>query len=60
MLCNKPLFMSAKDTIANEQGYADLALFCARVCNALEQGLKGKQLDELNRSVLGAIEQLTA
>ena len=51
---------SIKDTIANEQDYVDLALFCAHVCNALERGLEGRQLDELSRSVLGAIEQLTA
>ena len=53
-------FTSAKDTIANEQGYVNLALFCAQVCSALERGLEGRQLDELSRSVLVAIEQLKA
>ena len=51
---------SIKDNIANQQDYVDLALFCAHVCNALERGLEGRQLDELSRSVLGAIDQLTA
>ena len=49
-----------KDTIANDQDYVDLALFCADVCKALERGLEGRQLDQLSRSVLGAIGQLTA
>ena len=44
----------------NEQDYLDLALFCADVCKALEQGLDGRRLDEVSRSVLGAIERLTA
>ena len=52
---------SIKDTIANEQDYVDLSLFCADVCKALERGLEGKgSLDQLSRSVLGAIEELTA
>ena len=53
-------FTSAKDTIANEQDYVDLALFCAHICKTLERGLEGRQLDELRKSVLVAIEQLKA
>jgi hypothetical protein len=45
--------------MANKQDYVDLGLSCADVCKALDRGLEGRQLDELNKSVLGAIEQLT-
>ena len=45
--------------MANEKDYIDLGLCCADICKALDRGLSGRQLDELSRSVLGAIEQLT-
>lgn len=48
-----------QDTKANDQDYVELGLTCADVCKALDRGLDGRRLDELNRSVLGAIEQLT-
>jgi hypothetical protein len=44
--------------MANEQDYIDLGLFCAEVCDALYQELKGRQLDELGQTVLRAIGQL--
>jgi hypothetical protein len=43
----------------NESDFIDLGLSCANVCRALDRGLNGKRLDELNRSVWEAIEQLT-
>lgn len=43
----------------NQQEYIDIGLSCAHVCEALDRGLKGRQLDELSQSVLDAIGQLT-
>ena len=45
--------------MANKQDYVELGLSCADVCQALNRGLDGRQLADLNRPVLGAIEQLT-
>ena len=45
--------------MVNKQDYVELGLFCADVCQTLERGLNGRRLDELSRSVLGAIENLT-
>ena len=45
--------------MSNEQDYVDLGLSCGDVCKALDRGLNGRQSDDLNQSVLGAIEQLT-
>ena len=39
--------------------YVELGLACADVCRALDRGLKGRQVDELDQPVLEAIEQLT-
>ena len=44
----------------NEQNCVELGLSCADVCKTLDRGLKGRQLDDLSRSVLEAIQQLTA
>ena len=44
--------------MANEQEYIELALFCADICKALEQGMDGKKLDDLSKSVRDAIRQL--
>jgi hypothetical protein len=46
--------------MANKQDYVELGESCARVCQALDRGLNGKTMNELNTSVLGAIEQLTS
>ena len=43
----------------NEQDYVDLGLNCADICRALDRGTNGKRLDDLNRSVREAINQLT-
>jgi len=43
----------------NQVDYVELGLACADVCTALDRGLKGKMLDDLNNSVLEAIGQLT-
>ena len=39
--------------------YVELGLACAKVCTALDRGLKGKELDDLNDSVCEAIKELT-
>ena len=46
--------------MANDLDYVDLGRACGEVCQALDRGLKGTQLDALSQSVLGAVEQLTA
>ena len=43
----------------NQVDYVDLGLACAEVCAALDRGLKGKGLGDLNDSVCEAINQLT-
>ena len=45
--------------MANDQDYVDLGLSCADVCKALDQGMGGKSLDDLSKSVCDAINQLT-
>ena len=45
--------------MANDQSYVELGQTCAGVCQALYLGLNGKQSDQLNQSVLDAIEGLT-
>jgi len=45
--------------MVNELDCVELGLACADVCNALDRGMGGKPLDQLNRSVCEAIEQLT-
>ena len=49
-----------QDSVVREQEFVDLGLFCADVCKSLDRGLNGRQSDELSRSVLDRIEQLTA
>ena len=36
----------------------ELGLACAQVCQALEQGMNGRQQEQLSGSTLEAIEQL--
>jgi len=43
----------------NDVDYVELGLACAGVCTALDRGLRGKKLDDLNGSVVEAINQLT-
>ena len=44
--------------MANKQDYVDLGLSCADICEALERGMGGRDLDEFNESVRGAVTQL--
>ena len=46
--------------MASKNDYVELGESCARVCQALDRGLNGKQMDDLNPSVLEAIQQLTS
>jgi len=43
----------------NELDYIELGLFCANICDALNRGMNGKELDDLSQSVRGAVNQLT-
>jgi len=43
----------------NYADYVDLGLACADVCTALDRGVDGKRLKDLNNSVCEAIKQLT-
>ena len=45
--------------MTNKQDYVELGVSCGDVCQALDRGLDGRRLDDLNRSVLGAIGKLT-
>jgi hypothetical protein len=45
--------------MANEQDYVELGLSCGDICQALDQGLNGRRLDELSQSVFWAIGKLT-
>jgi len=45
--------------MTNYADYIELGLACADVCTALDRGLSGKRLDDLNNSVCEAIKQLT-
>ena len=42
----------------NQADYVELGLACADVCRALDRGLDGKALSDLNNSVCEAIMQL--
>jgi len=43
----------------NQVDYVELGLACADICVALDRGLEGKKLGDLNNSVMEAIGQLT-
>jgi hypothetical protein len=45
--------------MANDQDYVDIGQACGDVCQILYSKLKGRQLDQLNQSVLDAIGVLT-
>ena len=45
--------------MANKSNYVELGLACANVCKALDRGMNGKKLEDLNQSVREAINQLT-
>jgi len=44
--------------MVNKLDCVELGLACADVCGALDRGMGGRRLDELNRSVCEAIKQL--
>jgi len=44
--------------MVNEADYVALGLTCADVCAALEQGMDGRGLSDLNQPVRKAIERL--
>ena len=44
--------------MSNNQDYVDLGRACGDVCQILYRRLKGRQLDQLNHSVLDAIGEL--
>ena len=48
-----------QDAMINQMDYVELGLACAEVCTALDRGLNGKRLDDLNDAVCEAIKQLT-
>jgi hypothetical protein len=48
-----------QDTMGNKQDFVDLGLFCVKVCEALDRGLKERGSNDLNESVHKAIAQLT-
>jgi hypothetical protein len=50
---------SVQDSMANKQDFVELGKSCGRVCQALDRGLNGRRSDELSRSVLEAIGELT-
>lgn len=45
--------------MVNKQDYVELGLSCGDICKTLDRGLSGRRFDELNQSVLEAIEKLT-
>ncbi|KAF9785563.1 hypothetical protein BJ322DRAFT_839464 [Thelephora terrestris] len=53
------LLSMIRDSVANRDDYVALGLACADVCRALERGLDGRRADQLTRSALEAIGQLT-
>ena len=45
--------------MAKKTEYVELGLTCADVCEALNRRMNRKQAEQLDQSVLGAIERLT-
>ena len=43
----------------NETDCVELGIACADVCTALDRGVNGRRLNELNHSACEAINQLT-
>ena len=48
-----------QDSMSNKADYVELGLACADVCEALNRGMNGKNLDDLSQSVRRAIGWLT-
>ena len=45
--------------MASKADYVELGLICADVCDALKRRTDGRQMNQLNRPVVEAIEKLT-
>ena len=46
--------------MSNKDDYVDLGLSCAEVCKVLERGLKGTKPEDLDETVVEAIDRLKA
>ena len=44
--------------MAHDKDYVELGISCAQVCQALDWGLEGRDLYEINQHALQAIEDL--
>ena len=44
--------------MGNKDDYVDLGLSCAEVCKVLERGLKGTKSEDLDETVVEAIDRL--
>jgi len=55
-ICN--LMENVQDSVINQVDYVELGLACADVCIALDRGLSGKLLKDLNDPVWEVISQL--
>ena len=44
--------------MANDKDYFELGISCAQVCQALDGGLEGRHLDEINQHALDAVRDL--
>ena len=56
---NEPRVHMLQDSMISERDYVELGFSCADICTALDRGLNGRRLNELNKSVFEAIQQLT-
>ena len=54
-----PELTRSQESMINALDYVELGLFCSDICRALNRGMNGKKLDDLNQSVCDAINQLT-
>jgi len=54
-----PADLYSQDSRINDAGYVELGLACAEVCEALDRGMNGSRVNQLSRSITGAIEELT-
>ena len=52
-------FTYNQDSMVNKIDYVELGLACADVCGALDRGMNGRRIDELNQPVFEAIGRLT-
>ena len=54
-----PRLTHSQDSMANDMDFVELGLSCANICRALERGMGGKKMDDLNQPVCDAMNQLT-